>query len=425
MKILVVGGGGREHALVWKIAQSPKVKKIYAAPGNPGISILAECVESFPLDQLSLLADFAKEKEIDLTVVGPEAPLIAGLADELEEKGLKVFGPNKLAAILEGSKSFAKQLMKQYGIPTPSFRIFSSFEEASTYVKKKGTPLVVKADGLAGGKGAIVAREEDEALEALDLILVKRAFGEAGRQVVIEDFCEGEEVSILAFTDGEEVLPLIPCQDHKRVYDGDKGPNTGGMGAYAPVPFVTDRMIAEIERLILRPIVRAMKSESRPYRGLLYAGLMITNEGPKVLEFNCRFGDPETQAILPLLESDLVEVMEACCDGHLEGIELKWRNGAVVCVVLASGGYPGKYEIGLEVTGLKQASSLKDVIIFHAGTSWKEGKLVTAGGRVLGITGWGKDLPKAIAQTYEAINLVNFPGKHFRKDIGKKGGSVK
>ena len=418
MRILVVGGGGREHALVWKLAQSPRVKKLYCAPGNPGIGELAECVNIDVKDNTALLT-FAWENKIDLTVVGPEAPLANGLVDIFAEHGLKIFGPTKAAAQIEGSKAFAKKLMKKYGIPTAAYEVFTDITAAKDYIRRQGAPIVVKADGLAAGKGVVVATTVDEALAAVDMIMGDAVFGEAGAQVVVEEFMEGEEASLLTFTDGLTVVPMVSAQDHKRVADGDDGPNTGGMGAYAPAPVVTPAMLARIMREILQPTVEAMRREGCPYVGCLYAGLMITADGPKVVEFNARFGDPETQVVLPLLESDLTVVMEACIDGRLERTPVAWANGAAVCVVMAAGGYPGDYKKGDAIDGLPAAAA-GGAVVFHAGTAKKGGTIVTNGGRVLGVTAMDGDVLKAIEKAYAAVGKISFAGMHYRKDIAHR-----
>jgi len=418
MKILVVGGGGREHTLVWKISQSPLVRKIYCAPGNAGISSLAECIPISPAD-LSQLAQFARDNKIDLTVVGPEAPLVEGIVDEFQTQGLRIFGPSREAAQIEGSKAFAKEFMKRYGIPTANYRIFDDRDQAAAHVRKSEMPLVVKADGLAAGKGSIVCNTHQEALAAIDKIMVQKVFGESGNKVVIEEYLKGEEASVLALTDGSDLLYFSPAQDHKPVYDGDRGPNTGGMGAYAPVPVVDPTTMEEIKRRIFEPAIRGMASEGRPYRGVLYAGLMITDEGPRVLEFNCRFGDPESQVTLPLMKSDLVEAMMAVIEGRLSDFRMELLEKWAVCVVMASGGYPGHYEKGREIRGLDRDWG-EDVLIFHAGTKFKDGKIVTDGGRVLGVTALGEDVRSAIDKAYEAVAKISFEGMHFRRDIGYK-----
>lgn len=417
MKILVVGGGGREHALVWKLRQSPRVEQVYCAPGNAGISRMATCVNISSGDVYSLL-EFAKKEKIDLTVVGPEIPLTNGIVDIFEKEGQHIFGPSRSAAEIEGSKALAKDIMVKYNIPTARYATFDQAEEAREYVKRYGAPCVVKADGLAAGKGVIVAMDDETALAAVDIIMAERAFGQAGDRVVIEEYLQGEEVSVLAFIEGDTIIPMIASQDHKRVGDNDTGPNTGGMGAYAPAPLYTPELAEVVEREILRPTVNAMAAEGRPYRGVLYAGLMITAQGPKVLEFNARFGDPETQPVLCLLETDLVDIIEAILEGRLNQQEIKWKDGAAICVVMAAGGYPGKYTKGDEITGLENVP--REVVVFHAGTASKEGKVVTDGGRVLGVTATGKDIPDAIAKAYEGVNAINFRGAHYRRDIAQR-----
>ena len=388
MKILVIGSGGREHALVWKLKQSPRVKKIFCAPGNAGISELAELAD-ISAENIPGLLDFAREKTIDLVVVGPEAPLVGGIVDEFQKAGLTVWGPGQQAAQLEGSKYFAKDLMKKYLIPQADFGVFENFQKARDFLKGKKYPLVVKADGLAAGKGVIIARDEGEAVEALSEIMEKKIFGPAGNLVVIEEFLQGEEASLLAFSDGRNILPMVSAQDHKQVFDNDEGPNTGGMGAYSQVPVVTPKIYQEVSEKILKPTIAGLNKEGIKYVGVLYAGLMITKDGPKVLEFNVRFGDPETQVILPRLKNDLVTVIEASLAGRLEKIKMEWDNRACVCVVLAAGGYPGSYVKGDEISGFEEVKRMKDVIVFHAGTKLKDGKIVTNGGRILGVTALG------------------------------------
>lgn len=417
MKVLVVGGGGREHALVWKLRQNPRVQEVFCAPGNAGIASLARCVPIEAENIPGLLA-FARQEKIDLTMVGPEAPLTMGIVDSFTEAGLSIFGPTARAAAMEGSKVVAKELMARYDIPTARFAAFSEAGEAYAYIRKQGAPCVVKADGLAAGKGVMVCNTVEEALQAVEDIMVKGVFGAAGSRVVVEEYLTGEEVSILAFTDGETVIPMLPAQDHKQVYDGDRGPNTGGMGAYAPAPVCTREVYQAALDEILIPTVKAMAAEGRPYRGVLYAGLMVTDEGPKVLEFNARFGDPETQPVLMLLETDLVEIMEAALAGRLSEIDIRWRPGAAVCVVLASGGYPGPYRKGYVISGLDDVPP--DVVVFHAGTSLEDGRVVTAGGRVLGVTAVAEDIPAAIARAYDAVERIHFEGMHYRRDIGQK-----
>ncbi len=419
MKILVIGSGGREHALVWKIAQSKRVSKIYCAPGNAGIAELAEC-RDLPAGDLPRLAAFARSEEIDLTVVGPEQPLTQGIVDLFRQQGMRVFGADRQAAALEGSKAFAKDLMKKYAIPTAAYRSCADRREAQRAVEELGIPLVIKADGLAAGKGVIICRSEAETRDALERIIERREFGAAGDRVVVEEFLEGEEASILAFTDGRTVLPMASSQDHKTVFDGDGGPNTGGMGAYSPAPLVTPELFGRIMEEIMIPTVRAMDAEGKPYRGVLYAGIMVTASGPKVLEYNARFGDPETQPILMRMAGDLVPVMEACLDGTLNRHTLSWRPEAAVCVVMASAGYPGSYPTGKVISGLAEAGAMKDVVVFHAGTRREGERIVTAGGRVLGITALGRTVAQAIERTYEAVARINFEGAHFRRDIGRK-----
>jgi len=419
MKIFVVGGGGREHTLVWKIAQSPDVKKIYCAPGNAGISQLAECgsVKDTSIDEL---LKFADRNQIDLTVVGPEAPLAMGIVNAFQSQGLKIFGPSQKAAEIESSKIFAKYLMEKYHIPTAAYKTFDEYDRAKKYLDSIPVPIVIKADGLAGGKGAIVCFSHEEARESLQKMMVERIFGNAGKKVIIEEYLKGQEASVLAFTDGVNVLPLIPAQDHKPIFDRDKGPNTGGMGAYAPAVLIDEAMMTTIQQKILEPAVKGMALEDRPYKGVLYAGLMITNQGPKVVEFNCRFGDPETQAILPLIKSDLVPILFACAEGNISELKIETNNKFAVCVIMASGGYPGKYEKGKQILGLDRKFK-DDVIIFHAGTNHIEGKLVTDGGRVLGVTATGNDLKEAIQRAYQAVGKITFDGAYYRKDIGYKG----
>jgi len=420
MKVLLIGSGGREHAIVWKVAQSKKVTKVFCAPGNAGIASLAECVD-IEVDKVSALADFAQKNGIGLTIVGPELPLTLGIADEFAQRGLKVFGPSKAAAILESSKVFSKELMKKYGIPTAQSRIFNKSGDALEYLDEIGLPVVIKADGLCAGKGVIIAETREAARSAVTDILDKKVFGAAGTEIVIEEFLKGEEASILAFSDGETVRVMPASQDHKRIFDDDKGLNTGGMGAYSPVPLIKESDIPRIEREILLPTVQAMKKEGRRYVGVLYAGLMITSRGIKVLEYNVRFGDPETQVVLPRLANDLVDVIEHVIAGTLHTVHIETTKDAAVCVVAASAGYPGEYTKGVEITGLDAAGKLSGVVVFHAGTKSENGRIVTAGGRVLGITALGKDLALAISKAYEACRLINFQGMQYRKDIGKKG----
>lgn len=419
MKVLVIGSGGREHTLVWKLAQSPQVEKIYAIPGNPGMAALAECVSGVYISDNEAILRFAKEQAIDLVVVGPEMPLTNGIVDALAAAGVKAFGPSKAAARIEGSKAFSKQLMQKYGIPTAKYEVFTDAEAARAYVRQEGAPIVVKADGLAAGKGVIVAMTLDEALAAVDDILCGHAFGNAGSRVVIEEFMEGEEASLLAFTDGETVVPMISSQDHKRAYDGDAGPNTGGMGTYAPAPVVTPEILQCVRTEVLEPAVAAMRAEGCKYVGCLYAGLMITAEGPKVVEFNARFGDPETQVVLPLLESDLAEIMLACVDGTLREDMARWKDEAAVCVVMAAGGYPASYRKGDEISGL-DAAAQKGALVFHAGTAIADGKVVTSGGRVLGVTATAPDVADAVRRAYAAVDEIRFDDCYYRKDIAHR-----
>ena len=415
MNILVIGSGGREHALYWKLSESPQTEQIYAIPGNPGMGTSA----AIALDDHAAILRFVKEHEIGLVVVGPEVPLMNGLVDELEAAGIRAFGPRANAAEIEGSKSFAKDLMKKYGIPTARYEVFTAAEPARAYIRQEGAPIVVKADGLAAGKGVIVAMTEQEALDAVDAIMEDHSFGDAGARVVIEEFMEGEEASLLAFTDGTTIRPMISAQDHKCAYDGDRGPNTGGMGTYAPAPVMTPEMTERAVEEILKPTIAAMAKEGRIYRGCLYLGLMVTADGPKVVEFNARFGDPETQVVLPLLDSDLVAIMCACADGTLADVPIRWKDGAAVCVVLASGGYPGHYEKGQEIHGLADAEAM-GALVFHAGTAMKDGKLVTNGGRVLGVVGRGADISSAVDAAYAAATKISFKDAYYRKDIAHR-----
>ena len=419
MKVLVVGGGGREHALIWKIAQSPRVKKIYCAPGNAGISEQATIIP-IKANDLNGLLSFAQEKGIDLTVVGPEEPLTKGIVDLFESKNLMIFGASRKAAEIEGSKAFAKEMMKKYRIPTGSYEIFEDQKEAVRYLRKQGAPVVVKADGLAAGKGVMICKTVEEAVRSVEKIMGEKIFGEAGRRVVIEEYLVGEEASYIAFTDGKAILPLASSQDHKAIFDGDEGPNTGGMGAYSPAPVVTNQVHERIIEKILRPIIQGMGEEGRPYKGVLYAGLMISDGHPKTLEFNARFGDPETQPVLMRMKGDIVPILEACIKGNLSQYRIEWDPQAAVCVVMTSKGYPGDYEKGRPIEGLEEVKTIKDVFIFHAGTAAKDGRTVTNGGRVLGVTGLGEDIPRAIEKTYMAVKKVHWEGVHYRTDIGRK-----
>ena len=416
MNVLLIGGGGREHALALKISQSPLLKNFFAIPGSPGIKNFAECVENISINDNAALVRFAEDNAIDLVVVGPEAPLVNGLADALNDAGIKTFGPTKDAAQIEGSKIFAKQLMKRHGISTAAFEVFDDVDAAKNYIRTQGAPIVVKADGLAAGKGVIVAQTVDEALRAVDEM---KTFGAAGSKIVVEEFMDGEEASVLALTDGDTILPLIAAQDHKRALDGNKGLNTGGMGAYAPAPIVDEKISALVEETILKPTIAALKSEGITYRGCLYAGLMIVDGVPKVVEFNCRFGDPETQVVLPLMESDLLELMVACANGTLRGKKISWRAGSAVCVILASGGYPKSYKKNLPIDGVSKAESL-GATIFHAGTKLVGGELLTNGGRVLGVTMTAPTLREAVDKVYRAAEVIHFDDVHYRRDIAAR-----
>src|SRR3990172_8775386 len=420
MKVLVIGSGGREHALVWKIAQSRHAGRISCAPGNAGIAKIAECVP-ISADDIQSLYTFAKEKEIGLTIVGPEAPLVLRIVDAFRKGGLRIFGPLSFAAQLEGSKAFSKSIMMKYGIPTADARVFTDHEKAVNYIREKGVPIVVKADGLAAGKGVMVCSTEDEAVTAVNMIMSERLFGEAGAQVVIEECLEGEEASFLVFSDGNTIIPMPPSQDHKRALDNDEGPNTGGMGAYSPVPIIDTEMQDRIMKEVMLPAVNALKAEGCPYEGILYAGIMLTPEGPKVLEFNCRFGDPEAQSILMRLQSDILDIMNAVIDKKLDRMEIEWSDKPSVCVVIAAGGYPDKYSTGQTIHGLEDFDTMDDVIVFHSGTRSDGGNIVTAGGRVLGVTAVGADIKNTIDKAYDGLNRISFEGMQYRKDIGRKG----
>ncbi len=419
MKVLVVGSGGREHSLVWKIKQSIRVEKVYCAPGNAGIKKLAECIDISATDVKSL-ADFAVREQIDLTVVGPEASLVEGVVDLFEKKGLRIFGPTKKAAILEGSKVYTKEFLAKYDIPTAQFKVFKDARKAKKYIDKCGAPIVVKADGLAAGKGVIVAATVEEAKDAVDQIMIDKVFGDAGKKVVIEECLKGEEASFIAFTDGKSVLPLPTSQDHKPIFDNDQGPNTGGMGAYSPAPVVTAEISEYVMEKVMLQTVRGMAAEGRPYKGMLYAGLMISGDKLNVLEFNCRFGDPEAQPLLMRLKSDVVDIFEAAIDGNLDTIDMKIDPRPTVCVVMSSGGYPGSYEKGKLIRGISKANAVPGVEVFHAGTATENRRLVTAGGRVLGITAIGKDLETAISRAYKGVAEIHWTGCFFRTDIGAK-----
>lgn len=419
MKVAVIGGGGREHTLAWKLAQSPSVDKLYAIPGSAAMSKVAQCVD-IALSDLDAITDYAKNEGIDMLVVGPEVPLTEGIADLAQSKGLAVFGPNKAAAQMEGSKVFAKNLMKKYHVPTAAYASFTHGEAAKAYIKEQGAPIVVKADGLAAGKGVVVAQTEAEAIEAVNAMMEDHIFGASGGRIVIEECMVGEEASLLAFVDGKTIVPMISAQDHKRIFDNDEGPNTGGMGAYAPAPVVTPEIRKEVEEKILKPVVDGLKQEGITYQGCLYAGLMITADGPKVVEFNCRFGDPETQAVLPLLDGDLAQIMYACAKGTLTADMVHWKDAASCCVIMASAGYPASSHKGDVISGL-DAVDKEDVMVFHSGTAKKDGQYVTNGGRVLGVTAVAGDLKSAIEKAYANVKRIHFDGQQVRSDIGAKG----
>ena len=420
--ILVIGRGGREHTLAWKLAQSPQAARVWVAPGNGGTA-LAGSIANVPLaeDDFAGLIDFARREAIGLTVVGPEAPLAAGIVDAFQSAELPCFGPSQAAAQLESSKAFAKAFMIRHGIPTGRYTVFTNYQEALTYLRHMKADIVIKAAGLAAGKGVIIPETMAEAEAALWQMMIERVFGAAGEEVVIEERLVGPEVSVLAFCDGRTIAPMPAAQDHKRIFDGDAGPNTGGMGAYAPAPLLTPALLAEIIQTILQPTVDGMRAEGKPYVGILYAGLMLTEAGPRTLEFNCRFGDPETQVILPLLETDLVAVLIACLNGALDQLEVQWQAGTATTVVAAAEGYPGNYTKGCEISGVTEAESLPQALVFHAGTRRTEaGQLVTDGGRILAVTGLGDNLPEAIERAYAGMEQIHFPGMHFRRDIGAK-----
>jgi len=419
VKVLVVGSGGREHALVWKIRQSPGVERVCCAPGNAGIGEMAELVPIAP-EEIQKLRDFAAREKIDLTVVGPELPLTLGIADLFTKEGLKIFAPGREASKLESSKAFAKEIMRDNGIPTAPFAIFSDARPAKLSLSERRPPYVVKADGLAAGKGVIICSSRGEAEAAIDDIMARRVFGAAGDQIVIEDYLEGEEASFMALTDGENILPLASSQDHKRVFDGDLGPNTGGMGAFSPAPVITPEIHRRIIEDILEPLLRGLKNRGIHYAGVIYVGLMITPEGPKVLEFNARFGDPECQAVLVRLNSDLVPLLEATIEGHLQQVKAEWRDEASACVVLCSEGYPGSYEKGKEVYGLEKLKSWRRGFVFHAGTAKRDSRWLTAGGRVLGVTALGETIEEAVREAYQAVVHIRWEGMHYRRDIGQR-----
>lgn len=418
MDILVIGGGGREHAVIKKLKQSPRAGTIYCAPGNGGIAADATCVPIKATD-VDGVVRFAQEKQIGFVVVTPDDPLALGMVDALEAAGVKVFGPNQAAAAIESSKVFSKNLMQKYGIPTAGYAVFDSPAAALEAITVKGQyPTVIKADGLALGKGVVIAQNEDEARAALHAIMEDKIFGASGNRVVVEEFLTGPEVSVLAFTDGQTIRPMVSSKDHKRALDGDKGPNTGGMGTISPNPYYTDTVATQCMETIFLPTVRAMNAEGRPFKGCLYFGLMLTPDGPKVIEYNARFGDPETQVVLPRLQSDLLEIMEAVADGWLADVDIRWDDRAAACVVAASGGYPGKYASGKAITGIPQAESRPDVTVYHAGTKLEDDTLVTAGGRVLGVTALGATLEQALQSAYAALGDIHFEEMQYRKDIG-------
>ena len=419
MKVLVIGGGGREHALAWKIRQSEEVSTIYAVPANAGLSEIAECF-SIDVTDIPGLVRFAQEKEVDLTLVGPELPLSLGIVDEFEKRGLAAFGPVREAAQVETSKVFTKKLTKECNIPTASYEVFTDAAQANEYIRRANRPLVIKADGLAAGKGVLICPQTDDALQAIELIMVKKSFGQAGQQVIVEEFLKGEEASFLAFTDGDTILPMASSQDHKAAFDGDKGPNTGGMGAYSPAPIICEAMHQKIMNKIMIPAVEGMARMGITYRGVLYAGVMIHDNEPMLLEFNARFGDPETQVIIMRLETDLVSIMQKVLQKKLHEVSLRWRQGASTCVVLASEGYPGSYPKGREIHGLQDAAQVPGVVVFHAGTVKQGDKVLTSGGRVLGVTALGETVAESISRSYAAIDKISFEGMHYRKDIGKR-----
>lgn len=418
MKVLIVGSGGREHAIAWKVAKSSKVDKIYCAPGNAGIAEIAECVDIGAMEFDKLVA-FAKEKAIDLTIIGMDDPLVGGVVDEFEKAGLRVFGPRKNAAILEGSKAFSKDLMKKYNIPTAAYETFNSAEKAMQYLETSKYPIVLKADGLALGKGVLICNTKEEAMDGVKTLMLDKQFGQAGNTIVVEEFMTGREVSVLSFVDGNTIKIMTSAQDHKRAKDGDKGLNTGGMGTFSPSPFYTKEVDEFCKKYIYQPSVDAMKAEGREFKGIIFFGLMLTEDGPKVLEYNARFGDPETQVVLPRMKNDIIDVFEACIDGTLDKIDLQFEDNAAVCVVLASDGYPVSYEKGFEIKGLDNFKNKDSYFVFHAGTKLSDGKIVTNGGRVLGVTATGRDLKEARANAYEATKWIDFDNKYMRNDIGK------
>lgn len=419
MKVLVVGSGGREHAIIWKLSQNKSIDKIYCAPGNAGIGELAELVPISAME-LDKLKEFAISEKIDFTVIGMDDPLVAGIVDVFEDAGLKVFGPRKNAAIIEGSKAFSKELMKKYNIPTAGYETFEDYDKALEYVKKGDLPIVLKADGLALGKGVLICNTLDEAVEGLKEIMVDKKFGDSGNKVVVEEFLTGPEVSVLSFCDGKTIVPMVSAQDHKRAFDNDEGLNTGGMGTFSPSRMYTEDIAKECMEKIFKPTVAGLNAEGRTFKGIIFFGLMLTTKGPKVIEYNARFGDPETQVVLPRLKTDLLDIFVACVEGNLDKINVEWEDNACACVVLASGGYPVSYEKGYEITGLDTAKKADNIYVYHAGTALKDGKYVTNGGRVLGVTGIGKDLDEAIKTAYKGVGLINFEKMHYRTDIGIK-----
>lgn len=419
MKVLVIGGGGREHAIVWKLAQSRHVDKIYCAPGNAGIAETAECID-ISIGDFDELINFVRYEWIDLTIVGPEEPLSKGIADAFAREGRKILGPTKAAAQLEASKVFSKEFMRRHRIPSSEYKVFTSYLHAEDYVRMKGSPIVIKADGLAAGKGVIVAATTDEAIVALKRIMKEKEFGDAGNRVIVEEYLQGEEASFMVFTDGHTIVPMVSSQDHKRVFDDDKGPNTGGMGAYSPAPVITGELESLVMEKIMYPTIDGLREEGIKYKGVLYAGLMIRDGNPSVLEFNCRLGDPETQPVFARLDSDFVDIAMAICDEKLSGVKVEWKKDAAVCVVLASGGYPGKYEKGKVISGLDEANRVDDVFVFHAGTGFNDGQIATCGGRVLGVTATGRDIKAAKEQAYKAVGQIRFEGMHYRKDIADR-----
>ena len=419
MKILVIGSGGREHAIIWKIAQSPLVEKIFCAPGNSGISKLAECLPLSAMD-IDGVVCFSTKNKIDMVVVAPDDPLAAGMVDALEEAGVRAFGPNKMAAVIESSKVFSKELMEKYNLPTAKYEVMDNSEHAIEYLRHQEYPIVIKADGLALGKGVVIAQGFDQAQEAVNSIMSDKVFGKAGDKIVIEEFLVGPEVSVLAFTDGKCIVPMVSSQDHKRALDGDNGLNTGGMGTFSPSRIYTPEVAEFCMEKIFKPTISAMNSEGRKFKGVLYFGIILTKDGPKILEYNARFGDPETQVVLPRLESDLIDIFNAVIDEKLETIDIKWQDNAAVCVVMASGGYPNNFTIGYEIKGIEAAESEKELVVFHAGTKQIEGKHFTNGGRVLGVTAVDNTLDAAVKKAYEGVRKISFENMHFRKDIGNK-----